>query len=319
MRNPIKLLFRILPKSRHKLKRGCPSESSESQETNEASPASSAASEVCFIHIPKTAGTFVGQLETNQETVVYPITFLGHVTIVDENWELFWDLPAPYSSNGALPIESVRGKITFANVRNIFSFLVSYAHHAGGSNPKYRDKHHYDFSNANRGFEYLVKTIADRDFLWPSRKFIHYQLFAQPSGALIVDWINRTSLLDQDLPEMARRYGLSHRSRDSQRVSVKSDYRLFYTDKLISLVYQTWAREIELFGFDFDGTSPVIGDGWMIDKIRSTNYVLRTDRLSREQDHVGDSHGQLASEHVMHGGAADFRLRAVEPGAGDLS
>jgi hypothetical protein len=279
--SPIESLFRLRPKLSPKLKRGRAPELVESHATEQASHASS---DVCFVHIPKTAGTFVGQVETDQEAVVYPITFLGHVTIVDENWEMFWDLPAPYSrADAAMPIESVRGKILFANVRNIFSFLVSYAHHAGGWNPQYCDKHHYDFGNANSGFEYLVKTVADRDFLWPSRKLIHYQLFAQPSGTLIADWINRTSLLGQDLQEMAKRYGLSYRPRDPQRVSVKRDYRLFYTDKLIDLVYQTWAREIELFGFDFDGTSPVIGDEWIIDKIRLTNYVLRTDTLSRAE------------------------------------
>jgi hypothetical protein len=59
---------------------------------------------------------------------------------------------------------------------------------------------------------------------------------------------------------MAKRFGLSKRLRNPQRVSVKRDYRLFYTDKLIDLVYQTWAREMGLFGFDFDGTSPVYRD-----------------------------------------------------------
>ena len=33
---------------------------------------------------------------------------------------------------------------------------------------------------------------------------------------------------------------------------MRNDYRKYYNDDLIELVYETWGRELKLFGFDFN-------------------------------------------------------------------
>jgi hypothetical protein len=234
----------------------------------------------CFIHIPKTGGTFVTQYENSRRSVIFPIRNLGHATVVDPDWEMLWDVPAPFGEANAIPRADLDGSLVFSNVRNLFPFFVSYFHHAAGHIEKYRNPHHYDFAAANRGFDYLLKAIADRDMVWPSRRFVHHQLFAQPSGAAVVSWLNCTASLDMNLHEMAQVFGLRYREGKPQRVGPPGDYRSYYTDALADLVHLTWKREIDLFGFEFDEPRCGFMPAAMTARVKARKYVLRDDRLS---------------------------------------
>lgn len=273
--HPIKLLLRGVVQSRpvRRFSRWLNADSG-----NTSSPSDA---KVCFVHIPKTGGSFVGQTENDDQSIVFPIRNLGHVTLVNENWEQFWDVPPPFERQNAVPLSALDGHVVFSNVRNPFSFFVSYLHHAGGHVEGYRNPHHYDFSIANRGFDYLMKTICERDSIWPSRKLIHYQLFSQPSGASIVKWINCTATLDRDLHAMAQHFGLGLRAGKPQRVGLGSDYRSYYNDVLADVVSKTWSREIELFGFRFDVPQSIYSPLELAERVRSARYFLRDDRFVR--------------------------------------
>jgi hypothetical protein len=115
--------------------------------------------------------------------------------------------------------------------------------------------------------------------IWPSRKFVDYQLFSQPSGGSVVDWINCTATLDRDLREMAQYFGLGLRTGKSQREGLRTDYRSYYTDALADIVSKTWRREIDLFGFTFDEPQSRYTPLELAERTRSTRYVLRDDRF----------------------------------------
>jgi hypothetical protein len=238
-------------------------------------PLTSSAREVAFIHVPKTGGTYVGQFETDHVPVVRPITYLGHVTVLDPDACFELDVARPFQRDVVLPRDRLKDAIVFSNVRNIYSFLVSYLHHAGGFNSRYHDPMHYDYEAANKGFDYLVHAIADREEPWPSRRFIHYSLFAQPSGEFLPHWINYTDFLDDDLRLMADRYGLQLELRPRQRVSGYLDYRRYYDDRLIDLVSSTWLHEMQLFGFDFDFTDHPYDQRAAIRWLTKPSYVWR--------------------------------------------
>jgi hypothetical protein len=235
--------------------------------------------EPLFIHIPKTGGTFVGQLETDSIPVVSPVKYLGHVTVLDPDGSFELDVARPYQQDLIVPRSKFKGATAFSNVRNIFTFLVSYLHHAGGINPRYRDTEHYDYTAAQKGFDYLVRTIADRENLWPSRRFIHYNFFAQPSGNFLPHWLNQTDFLDEDLRAMAKKFGLEIRQRTKQRVSGYSDHRSYYDDSLVDLVSSTWAREIDLFGFDFEAKNRFERPK-VLRYLAKSSYVWRHDRFT---------------------------------------
>ena len=83
---------------------------------------------------------------------------LDHATLVNREWEVLRDIPPPFGEANAVPLSAVDDSVVFSNIRNNFSFFVSYFHHAAGHVEQYRNTHHYDFSIANRGFDYLIKT-----------------------------------------------------------------------------------------------------------------------------------------------------------------
>jgi hypothetical protein len=240
-------------------------------------------SRVAYIHIPKTGGTYLSQLESNREPVISSLRYLGHTYVVDKE-----GVPNPlYSSRDlknskkVILLRDIKRYTVVSTVRNIFDWLVSYAAHAGGWNPKYRDSDHYDFYAANKGFDYLVKTIADREDLWPNRKFIHCQLFCN-NGQLVTDWINRTETLDDDLAELALTAKIVYNPRPKQRIGTHRGYREYYTDSLVELVYRTWGRELRLFGYDFKGPISVSNLLYRsIDKRmkKSVRYYWADDRL----------------------------------------
>src|SRR5262249_16763293 len=148
-----------------------------------------------------------------------------------------------------------------------------------GSIEQYRNPHHYDFVAANKGFDYLLKTIADRDTIWPSRKLVHYQLFAQPSGAAVVSWLNCIASLDWHLVEMADAFGFQYRRGKPQRVGPPGHYRSYYSDELTDLVHRTWKREIDLFGFEFDEPRTRYSPRELTERTHARKYALATDRL----------------------------------------
>ncbi len=209
---------------------------------------------VAFLHIPKTGGTYLIQLESTKKPVLQPIKYLGHNYITEEPEEInvIYFRHDQKNMREAVILKSKLAKIpVFSIVRNMFSWLVSYYGHAGGTNPKYANTEHYDYDNASKGFEYLIKVLADRDDQWPCRKFIFAQNFAS-RGDLVPSWILRNHTLDSDLSNLAKNYGLIYQQKSRQRIGKHEDYRTYFTDDLVNLVFDTWKREINLYGFSFE-------------------------------------------------------------------
>jgi len=209
---------------------------------------------MAYIHIPKTGGSYLGQLESDLKSVISSTYFLGHTYVVDKAGvpnPIYYPRDLKHSKKNVILLRAIERYLVVSTVRNIFDWLVSYAGHAGGWNSRYRDIEHYDFEAANKSFDFLVKTIANREDLWPNRKFIHCQLFCN-NGQLVSDWINRMETLDDDLVALAAMAEVTHNPRPKQRVGNRRDYRKYYTDSLVELVYETWGRELKLFGYDFE-------------------------------------------------------------------
>ncbi len=233
-----------------------------------------------FIHVPKTGGTYLIQRESDCRPVIEPLRYFGHCCVVTKIPSRIYP-PMGYRPNYVIAKSEVERYFIFSTVRNPFSFLVSYYHHAGGHSPKYNDKQHYDYLLCQNSFDYFVKTVAERYEPWPSRKFIHAQIFCD-DGSMIVDWINRQETLDNDLSKMAIHVNASYEQKLSQRVVVKDDYRKYYSDELIDIVNETWRREMHIFGYDFNGP---VADGnyyylYIPKKQKNLiNYFWDTDQL----------------------------------------
>ena len=169
-------------------------------------------------------------------------------------------------------------RICFATVRNPYSWLVSYFHHAGALIPESKNPTHYDYKLARKGFKPFVQEIASRDVYWPSRKFIHFALFAY-HGELMIDRLVHQENLDEELKELANDYNLVYKKRKRAMVSKGAkDYRTYYDDELIELVEETWSRELCLLGYNFDGRVPSAVLNKKITKYNKKNVKYYWDR-----------------------------------------
>ena len=237
-----------------------------------------------YIHIPKTGGTYLVQMESDKKPVIYPAKYLGHTCIISDEKNRVRAYPPTvgFLPHYVTPLAQISSYFVFSTVRNIFDWLVSYYFHAGGFNPQYRDENHYDYYTAQKGFDYLIRTIADRDRnTWPNRQFIHFQLFAD-NGGLVADWVNRTSSLDQDLEAMADELNIGFNKRPKQRVARDDDYRTYYSDGLAELVSSVWGRELKLFGFAFgaeNGSAALIGRRVNEETKQRIQYFWKEDKL----------------------------------------
>jgi hypothetical protein len=227
-------------------------------------------------------------MESDFIPVVWPIKALGHSYFIHHDFPIN-SLDKNFSAiikTGFLDYGPYAGDVFFSVVRNPFDLLVSWADHAGGWSGKKVNPNQYDYQIANKGFDYFLKTMAERDDYWPNKKLIHFQLF-NSRGDFLPDWICRTESLDLDLKEMAGFYKLTYTQKSKQRVSTarNKDYRTHYTDELREIVEKTWARELEFLGYNFDGVAS--NNSMYHGKVDEENktrikYNLNTDVLTLE-------------------------------------
>lgn len=214
-----------------------------------------------FLHVPKTGGTYIGQYERGSKPVISETLPLGHRVLSDDYFGYGQLDKKEYNQltrglirrKGPLYLNWQKRSV-FTVVRNPFSWLLSYAGHAGCWNTKYLNTEHLDYQTAQRGFEYLIKTICDRDDVWPSRRFLFCQFFTL-QGRWVPNTVLFNETLDVDLKFYARSNNLQFSKKPPQRVGKKIDYRTEYSDKLVDIVRDAFSRELELFGYQFE--SPV--------------------------------------------------------------
>jgi hypothetical protein len=207
---------------------------------------------LAYLHIPKTGGTYLGQLDKFTRPVLSPFKYLGHSYIVDSPNDInIIRFDKKLATTSVISRKLIANYYIFSTVRNIYDWLVSYTSFAAGWKYKNGNPGHYDYDVATKGFDYLVNTIANREDIWPNRKFIHCQLFSS-NGDLIVDWLNRTDRLDTGLQQLASKFKLYYKKRNKQKVSNRQNYQHYYNNRLVDIVSETWSREINLFGFSFE-------------------------------------------------------------------
>lgn len=200
-----------------------------------------------FIHIPKTGGTYLSSLKEQ-----LPFISFNHVLSRDDRSDRFCPVGLT-----AIKSNKIRDYYLFSVVRNPFGFFRSYYHHVLGSRIHY-NYNHYDYHNAQRGFDYLVNTIIHREDTWPSRKFLYPQLFDE-AGIPLINFVLRQEQLDQDLDILFQKFGRQYSPKTKQRVSVKCVLDDYYSPTIKNLISDIYYRELSLFGYDgFEVVQPRI-------------------------------------------------------------
>ena len=96
-----------------------------------------------------------------------------------------------------------------------------------------------------------------RHFLFedPPLERIHYKpqhiFFEDRQGRMIADHIGRVADMQAGFDEACRRIGIPSRPLDKVNASRRGDYRAYYSPELRDAVARLYARDLELFGYDF--------------------------------------------------------------------
>lgn len=135
-------------------------------------------------------------------------------------------------------------------VRNPFGILSSYARYLGCCGSfRFATDEHRDTSIAERGFDYLIRSIAGRESPWPSRKSLFDRLFDYENGDMVTDYVLRFECLNTHIEKLSGMFS-SIRYCPQAKVGITHGV-CSWTDSLIRLVYDTWGDDLRLFGYGF--------------------------------------------------------------------
>lgn len=155
--------------------------------------------------------------------------------------------------------------LKIAVIRNPFDHLVSYYMHG----PELRRDGRYcdsgwcavNYTHKFQSFDAFIRAYCDPDFKWHVpllKQFLYSQLFDEKDNC-VVDMILKFESLNAALPELNKLGVDMHRADTKEKRANTSKRRLFktskeyYTPELRELVEKKCARELQVFGYDFEG------------------------------------------------------------------
>ena len=128
----------------------------------------------------------------------------------------------------------------FAFVRNPFDRFVSYSSFIT------REVGHFDRDPQAVMRHFLANPPMDHILFRPQHEFI-----TDEQGQLLTDYVGRVEQMQQSYDEICARIGIPTEPLDQVNSSRRGTYRDYYDEALIEGVAKLYARDLELFGYEF--------------------------------------------------------------------
>lgn len=140
-----------------------------------------------------------------------------------------------------LPSEDFERFFKFGFVRNPFDRFISFCAFM-------TRQHGYFDREPQRVMHHFL-------FVEPPANKVHYEpqhiFFTADDGALLSDYVGRVEEMQASYDEVCGRIGIPSRALERVNASRRGDYRQYYTPELRDAVAKLYARDLELFGYDF--------------------------------------------------------------------
>jgi hypothetical protein len=141
-----------------------------------------------------------------------------------------------------LPAEAYNSLYKFAFVRNPWDRLVSrYAHLL-----RSKDRRRHSFISSLEKFEDFLRWEIQRD------SASQFPYVTDRQGKQIVDFVGHYETLPADFAKVCAMLKIQAKLPHAN-VSEHRDYRTYYTPETRAFVAEKFRRDIEMFGYDFDG------------------------------------------------------------------
>jgi len=139
-----------------------------------------------------------------------------------------------------LPADQYESFFKFAFVRNPFDRFVSYC--------SFMTRFRGEFlASPQRVMTHFLQNPPRQHVLfWPQHGFI-----TDADGKLLTDYVGRVEGMQQSYDEIAQRIGIPSVELEKVNTSTRENYRNYYTPPLVDGVARLYARDLELFGYEF--------------------------------------------------------------------
>ncbi len=200
-----------------------------------------------FVHVQKTAGTSI--TEVLAPHALAPAATRWNKVLSDLGWRRDWRrhffrTHAPLArAERFLPPALLRSLFKFAFVRNPWDRLVSWYAYILEDETHHRHRR----VRAQGDFAAFVHHEARK----PRRS--QWWMLRNAADELGVDFVGRFEHLERDMGEVCSRLRLDYRPLPRAKSSRHAAYQTFYTPELAEFVARHWARDVEAFGYRFDG------------------------------------------------------------------
>lgn len=201
-----------------------------------------------FIHIPKTSG----QSAKSDKRVIYQ----GHRFLRDNVKNNAPD--QRYFEDTVMPKHIIPQSkpFIFTIVRNPFDLLVSYYEHVGRKYGATGWAGCNEFHNF-KSFEQFIRAYCNPKYEWHIpllQRMLFSQLFDN-KGNCVPNLIIKLEHREAGIKALAKHTGITLSSKRVNTNSSKPHYTSYYSPELRRLVEQKCSYELDLFGYNFEGST----------------------------------------------------------------
>lgn len=254
-----------------------------------------------FFHLPKAAGTSIlaGLKHNLGGSVVSNERNKKFVAFLKQKYKVLWPNHVQCSIlKDYLGEKEYQNQFKFAFVRNPWDRTVSLYHYT-------KQKESAIYKKRNVEMPLFTKNIMESKSFgdWVRNYNIagpQYNFLTSRSGELLVDYIGKTESVQTDLSYVCGLLNIPNIKINQLNTTNRKDYRHYYDTETIEIVAKKLKKDIEFFGYDFDGKQVKEPYKELTKFLPNFNYDITFDKSDNNNRYVRISNNLQRKRLLLH-------------------